>query len=98
MQIDFVYDDSVKNAPAGFQNALNEAASVVSSVILDNVTFTIAIGYGEVGDTPITGNVLAQGISNSGALVDYATLVNDLGMQRFLSANDRTFLGSLPAT
>ena len=98
MQIDFVYDNSVKNAPAGFQNALNEAASVVSSVILDNVTFTIAIGYGEVGGTPITGNLLAEAISNSGALVDYATLVNDLGMQSFLSANDRTFLGSLPAT
>ena len=98
MQIDFVYDESVENAPRGFQNALNEAASVVSSVILDNVTFTIAIGYGEVGGTPITGNMLAQAISNSGALVDYATLVNDLGMQSFLSADDRTFLGSLPAT
>ena len=99
MQIDFVYDDSVQNAPAGFLDALNEAASVVSSAILDNpLTFTIAIGYGEVGGTPITGNSrLAEAGPNSGALVDYATLVGDLSMQRFLSANDRTFLGSLPA-
>ena len=61
------------------------------------LTFTIAIGYGEVGGTPITGNWLAEAGPNSGALVDYATLVGDLGMQSFLSANDRTFLGSLPA-
>ena len=99
MQIDFVYDNSVQNAPAGFVNALNEAASVISSAILDNsLTFTIAISYGEVGGTPITGNWLAEAGPSSGASVDYATLVGDLSMQRFLSANDRTFLGSLPAT
>ena len=98
VQIDFVYDNSVQNAPAGFLDALNEAASVVSSAILDNpLTFTIAVGYGEVGGTPITGNWLAEAGPNSGALVDYATLVGDLSMQRFLSANDQTFLANLPA-
>jgi hypothetical protein len=98
MQIKFVDDPSVQAAPAGFQNALNEAASVISAKLInDPITVTLDIGYGEVGGSPITGSVLAAAAPTRGTFLTYDQLVSDLHNQA-LSANDRTFLAHLPAS
>lgn len=99
MQINFDYDASTSAAPAGFFAALNEAASVISTEITNvPLTFTINVGWGEVGGTPITGNELAAA-APTGTFVDYNTLVNDFKNQPNQSADDKAFIASaFPAT
>ena len=54
MQINFVYDTSVDSAPVGFQAALAAVAQYLDALIINPISLTIQVGWGEVGGTPIT--------------------------------------------
>jgi len=61
MKITFVYDQSTMFAPAGFQPALNAAASILDSLILNPIDLYIRVGWGEVWGAPISSNDTAEG-------------------------------------
>lgn len=54
MQINFIYDSSVASAPAGFKAALADAASYLDSLITNNITVNIEVGWGEDDGAAIT--------------------------------------------
>jgi hypothetical protein len=61
MQINFVYDASVANAPAGFKTGLAAAASHLDSLITNPITIIIAVGWGENNGSAIPAGNLATG-------------------------------------
>jgi hypothetical protein len=54
MNLQFVYDPSVANAPAGFQDALNLVAQYLDAAIPNAGTITIRVGWGEINDVTVT--------------------------------------------
>jgi hypothetical protein len=97
MQINFVYDSSVQNAPAGFIPGLIAAANIIDQVILNPITINIDIGYGEDDGSALSGGTLGEAQPAFGLLQSYGQLVAELS-KAGTSANDATFLSNLPAT
>ncbi len=77
MQLNFVYDASVDNAPAGFKTALAAVAQFLDRGILDPVTVTIEVGYGEFEGSPLPAGVTGEG-GFIGEPLSYAQLVTEL--------------------
>jgi autotransporter passenger strand-loop-strand repeat protein len=110
MQINVVYDASVDqnadpslNAPAGFKDAINYVVNLFDNLFTNNVTITLAIGWGEHGATPANpaGNPIPDfaGATNDpvyGATYTYAQ-INDalLGIQN-QSADQQSAYSNLP--
>jgi hypothetical protein len=68
-QINVSWDPSVSIAPAGFQDAVNNAVSQLESLFTNNVTININVGWGEYGQqepwgspngNPIASGAIAQ--------------------------------------
>jgi len=98
MQINFVYDPSVANAPAGFKQAFGTAATELQSVITSPGTVTIEVGFGDInGGTPLAAGDLAKGGPSAGITMTYDRLVAELRANAD-SAVDQRVLASLPAT
>jgi hypothetical protein len=97
MQINFVYDSSVQNAPAGFIPGLIAAANIIDQVILDPITINIDIGYGEDNGSALSGGTLGEAQPAFGLLQSYSQLVAELSGAA-TSADDATFVNTLPRT
>ena len=57
MNINFIYDPSVSNAPAGFITALNTVAQSASQTFTDPITINIRVGWGEVNGALAAGGL-----------------------------------------
>lgn len=95
MQINLSFDASVKNAPAGFMPAIEDAAQILDTMITNNVTVTINVGYGEIGGAAIPANDLAEGGPLLGTDLSYQTLVADLAANG--DPTEQGILAALPA-
>ncbi len=82
------YQNSV---PQSFQDAMQSAANILDSLIVNNITVYIQVTY----DTSL--GTSAEGGDLSGDTVSYSTLRNALAAHETSSA-DQTFVNSLPTT
>ncbi len=69
MQINLSWDSSVSGAPAGFQAAVQQAATLLGQSILNPITVSIQVGWGEDAGSPMTSGALG-GFSQS-VMADY---------------------------
>jgi hypothetical protein len=97
VQINFLYDSSVLNAPAGFKQGLTIAANIIDAMILNPITVNIQVGFGEAHGSALPGNALGEAQPAFGVLLSYGELVADL-TGAATSADDTAVLSSLPAT
>jgi Hint domain len=83
VQIILNYDSSVASAgtqEAAFKQALTVAVNNLDSLITNDITVNIDVGWGEVNGTPVTGSTLGEAETPSGAglVTDFYSVVNDL--------------------
>lgn len=99
--INLVWDASVASAPAGFMQAVEAAALMITKVVTNAMTLNIAVGWGEVGgyaggsSSKVTSGS-AVGGTGGDVSESYATLVRQLTASA-TSADDRAMLATLPA-
>src|ERR1700721_611732 len=55
------WDPSVSSAPAGFQTAIQYAASQLDAIIQNPINVTIDVGWGETDGIAITGSDISSG-------------------------------------
>src|ERR1700760_3566776 len=96
MQIDFVYDASVANAPAGLTTGLAAAAAYLDALITDPITVTIQVGWGENNGSAIPAGELATGGPTSGIGLSYSALEAQLA-KAATSPADQSVVANLPA-
>ncbi|MDE2341920.1 MAG: NF038122 family metalloprotease [Betaproteobacteria bacterium] len=78
MQINLVWDSSTTNATSSFIKAVKEAASILSSAILNNITVNIQVGLNSIGGQSLGGSY-AEGGPN--AVTDsYSQLLSQLSL------------------
>ena len=77
MQINVIYDPSVQNAPAGFQQVISDVVNFYDTTFINPVTITVEIGYGEVADQGMWPGALGQNIPTM-IPVSYADLQSAL--------------------
>jgi hypothetical protein len=95
MLINFTYDNSVGNAPAGFLQGLAAAANIIDTLVLNPITITIDIGYGEDNGQALSGNTLGEAQPAFGMLLSYSELLVYL-RQADQSNGDTTGANSFP--
>ena len=95
MQINLIYDSSTSSAPAGFFAAMNCAAQYLDSLITNNITVNIDVGWGEVAGQSLGGS-LGEG-GPEGNIISYSQLKADL-LANSNSAADATAYANLPAS
>src|ERR1700709_836097 len=78
MQINFVYNGSVAIAPAGFKQGLAIAASIIDGIVLDPITVTLDIGFGEDNGSSLASGTLGEAQPAFGVLMSYSELVASL--------------------
>ena len=92
------YESSALAAPQSFRDAMQAAANILDAAILDNITVTIRVGYGDWNNNQDTGITTgAEGGSLNGLTVSYASLRTALATHE-TSTVDQTFVSSLPST
>jgi hypothetical protein len=96
MQINFIYDDSVANAPSGFKTGLAAAAGYLGTLITNQMTINIAVGWGENNGVAIPSGVLATGGPAAGVGLSYKALTQDLSTAASSQA-DSSVVANLPA-
>jgi hypothetical protein len=97
MQINFIYDSSTASAPTAFKTALADAAAYLDSLITNNITVNIQVGWGEDNGAPITPDSLSTGgPQQDGIGMTYAQLKAALSANA-TSAADQTMLANMPA-
>jgi len=96
MQINLIYDSSTSSAPSGFITVMNAAAQYLDSLITNNITVNIQVGWGEVAGQSLATGDLGEGGAN-GVIMSYTQLKADL-LANSSSAADATAYASLPTT
>jgi hypothetical protein len=97
MQINFIYDSSTALAPAAFKTALADAAAYMDSLVTNNITVNIQVGWGEDNGAPITPDSLSTGgPQQDGIGMTYVQLKAALTANATTAA-DRTMLANMPA-
>ena len=92
------YESSALAAPQSFRDAMQAAANILDATILDNITVTIRVGYGDWNNNQDTGITTgAEGGVLNGLTVSYASLRAALATHE-TSTVDQTFVSSLPST
>jgi hypothetical protein len=92
------YESSALSAPQSFLNAMQTAANILDSTILNNITVTIEVGYNDFLNNQITNlGASAEGSDLSGSFVSYTSLRAALASNE-TSTLDQTFVNSLPNT
>lgn len=92
------YESSALAAPQSFRDAMQAAANILDSVITNNITVTILVGYGDWDNNLDTGITTgAEGGDLSGVMQSYTGLRTALASHE-TSAFDQTFVNSLPNT
>ncbi len=95
MQINLTYDSSTAGAPAAFFAAMNYCVQYLDSLITNNITVDIDVGWGEVaGQSLPAGNVGEGGAE--GIILSYAQLKADL-LANSNSAADASAYANLPS-
>ena len=61
MQINLLYDASTASAPAAFFTAMNYCVQYLDSLITNNITVNIEVGWGEIEDQQFGKSVLGEG-------------------------------------
>jgi serralysin len=90
------YESSALAAPLSFRNAMQAAANILDSVIQDNITVTIQVGYGDWNNGQDTGITTgAEGGDLNGFYDSYSGLRSTLAIHE-TSSVDQTFVNSLP--
>lgn len=95
VQINFVYDSSVLDAPAGFKTGLAAAASIIDAMILNPVTITLQVGFGEDNGLALAAGMLAEAQPAYGLLQTYDQVATEL-RHAVTSADQATFASYLP--
>ncbi|MDB5575787.1 MAG: hypothetical protein JWR80_963 [Bradyrhizobium sp.] len=95
--INLVFNASVNNAPAGFVQAVQTAASQIEALFSDSITLNISVGWGEINGQAITRSHVALGGPNSGHYYTYAQTVSALNGDR-TTPDDFTAVAALPAS
>ena len=98
LNLQLAYENSALMAPQSFRDAMQTAANILDSIIFDNITITIRVGYGDWNnglDTGLTTGAEAGDLN--GLNVSYTNLRNALANHE-TSAFDQTFVSLLPST
>ncbi|MGA8170940.1 MAG: NF038122 family metalloprotease [Methylocystis sp.] len=95
MQINLIYDSSTASAPAAFFTAMNYCVQYLDSLITNNITVNIEVGWGEIQGQSLGAGVLGEG-NISGATLSYAQLKADL-LANSNSAADASAYANLPS-
>ncbi len=96
MQINLIYDSSTTSAPSTFFTVMNAAVQYLDSLITNNITVNIQVGWGEVGGQSLATGDLGEGGAN-GVIMSYTQLKADL-LANSNSAADATAYANLPTT
>ena len=98
MKINFIYDSSCNAAPSAFKTALQAGADIIDKAIINPITVTIQVGWGEnAGETIDSNGVASAAHSPSQAPLTYKQLVNALTTTA--NSNNCSFLtANLPDT
>ncbi len=92
------YESSALAAPQSFRDAMQAAANILDTLIQDNITITIQVGYGDWDNGQDTGITTgAEGGDLNGLTVSYTSLRASLASHE-TSTVDQTFVNSLPNT
>jgi len=91
-----IYDSSTSSAPAAFFTAMNYCVQYLDSLITNNITVNIDVGWGEVGGASIAAGDDGQG-GPEGIILSYAQLKADL-LAHSNSAADASAYANLPNT
>ena len=92
------YESSALAAPQSFRDAMQAAANILDSVIADNITVTLLVGYGDWDNNQDTGLTTgAEAGDLKGVLQSYTGLKAALASHA-TSSFDQTFVNSLPNT
>ncbi|MDB5458796.1 MAG: hypothetical protein JWO72_537 [Caulobacteraceae bacterium] len=94
MNIIAKYDSSVTNAPAGYTTAIQSAINYLDNLITNNITITIAFGWGEVNGQAVAANAAGENQAN-GYYYSYAQVKNAL-LGAASSPDDRASVATLP--
>jgi hypothetical protein len=98
MNLVLSYESSALAAPQSFRDAMQSAANILDSLIFNNITVTIRVGYGDWNNNQDTGITTgAEGGSLIGLYESYTNLKTALASHE-TSAVDQTFVNSLPNT
>ena len=99
MNIVLDFDSSTATAPAGFVTTIQNAATFLDSLLLDNITVTIQVGYGSANGVAIPSGSLSEGGASNGYALGYGELLGDLRVSPgAVSPSTATFLADLPTT
>ena len=92
------YESTALAAPQSFRDGMETAANILDSLISDNITVTIRVGYGDWNNGADTGLTAgAEGGDLLGHNWSYANLRTALASHETDSV-DQTFVNSLPNT
>ena len=92
------YESSALAAPQSFRDGMQAAANILDSLIRNNITITIQVGYGDWNNNQDTGILTgAEGGDLNGLDVSYTNLRTALASHE-TSTVDQTFVNSLPNT
>jgi hypothetical protein len=95
--INLIFNASVNNAPSGFVQAVQNAASQVEALFSDSITINISVGWGEIAGQAITRSHIALGGAASGHFYTYAQTVTALSNDR-TTTDDFTAVGAMPGS
>src|SRR5258708_13133239 len=95
MNLVLSYENSALAAPQSFRDAMQAAANILDSLILNNITVTIRVGYGDWNNQFSVPSTAAEGGDLNGSNVSYTNLRAALASHE-TSAADQTFVNSLP--
>ena len=95
MDLKLIDDASAASGPAGFLASLQTAVGILDSVIKDNITVTVTVGWGEVNGEPLNPIAIAEAAPVTSMEKSYNDLVGNL-TRAGTSADDKTFLADLP--
>lgn len=96
MIINVLWNASVAQAPAGFQEAVNTVVSFFRGRFTDDITFNLHVGYGEVNGAALNAGNIGQSTFTARQYT-YDQIRTALTNDR-LTADDFTAVGTLPAT
>jgi hypothetical protein len=95
MQINLIYDSSTANAPAAFFTAMTYCVQYLDSLITNNITVNIDVGWGEVAGQSLPAGNLGEG-GAEGMIMSYAQVQSAL-LAHSNSAADATAYANLPS-
>jgi VCBS repeat-containing protein len=98
LNLQLSFESSALAAPQSFRDAMQAAANILDGLILNNITVTILVGYGDWDNNLDTGLTTgAEGGSLNDVYESYSALRTALANNE-TSAADQTFVNSLPNT